>query len=163
MTNNTTMRQNSFLLPYPFKKAGMYMFIPFCAVCLWCLFSGELEFDYLQWPCISLGFKEIDGNTTWLAIEKTDPINEIGMLGLLLSLCFISLSREKDEDEMTALIRMESFVFSFWVMAAIMAFSIIFVYGIRFMEFSFTAVFLVFLIYVIKFNLSMRKIRREGR
>lgn len=158
------MSQKSFLLPYKFKKVGMCMFIPFCAICLWCLFSGELEFGYMQWPCISFCLQELfDDNTSWLAITTTDPINEIGMLGLLISMCFIALSEEKDEDEMTAQIRMRSFMFSFWVMAAILAFSILFVYGIRFMEFAFIAVFLVFLIYIIKFNFAMRRIRREGR
>lgn len=158
------MSQKSFLLPYKFKKVGMFMFIPTCAICLWCLFSGELEFNYMQWPCVSFCFQELfDDNTTWLAVSTTDPINEIGMLGLLVSMCFIALSKEKDEDEMTAQIRMRSFVFSFWAMAAIIAFSILFVYGIRFMEFAFVAVFLVFLIYIIKFNFAMRKTRREGR
>lgn len=155
---------NNYLLPYSFKKAGMYMFIPFCAICLWCLFSGDWDFSYMQWPCISFCFKELfDDNTTLLTLSTTDPINEIGMLGLLISMCFISLSKEKDEDEMTALIRMRSFVFSFWVISAIIAFNILFAYGIRFMEFSFVAVFLVFLIYIIKFNFAMRKIRRESR
>ncbi|MDO5443359.1 MAG: hypothetical protein Q4G10_06775 [Bacteroidia bacterium] len=158
------MSQKLFLLPYKFKKFGMYMFIPFCAICLWCLFSGEFEFNYMQWPCISLFFQELfDDNTTLPKLSTTDPINEIGMFGLLISMCFIALSKEKDEDEMTALIRMKSFVFSFWVMAAILAFSILFVYGIMFMEFAFVAVFLVFLIYIVKFNFAMRRIRREGR
>lgn len=49
------------------------------------------------------------------------------MLGLLISLCFISLSKEKDVD-------------------------------IAFMLFSFASVFVVFLLYIVKFNLTMRAI-----
>lgn len=158
------MREKSLLLPYKFKRVGMWMFIPFCAVCLWCLFSGELEFDYMQWPCISFCFQEFfDKRPALLSIGSTDPINEIGMLGLLISLCFISLSKEKDEDEMTAMVRMQSFVSSFWAIAAVFAFCILFVYGISFMEFSFVAIFLGFLVYIFKFNSAMKRIRREDR
>lgn len=155
---------NNFLLPYRFKRIGMYMFIPFFAICLWCLFSGELEFEYLQWPCLSVFSQEIFGDhTVWFSVEKTDPINETGMLGLLVSMCFIALSKERDEDEMTAHIRMQSFVWSFWVLAGILAFGIFFIYDFTFAVFSFVAIFIVFAVYIIKFNLSMRRIRREGR
>lgn len=85
------------------------------------------------------------------------------MFGLLISLCFTALSKEKDEDEMTGLIRMQSFVWSFWVTAAVLAFGIIFIYDIAFMIFSFAAIFVVFILYIIKFNLAMRAIRREGK
>ena len=85
------------------------------------------------------------------------------MFGLLISICFTALSKEKDEDEMTGLIRMQSFVWSFWVTAAVLAFGIIFIYDIAFMLFSFAAIFVVFILYIIKFNLAMRAIRRVGK
>ena len=154
----------SYLLPYRFKRIGMFMFIPFCAICLWCIISGDLEFDYLRWPCLSICVRGIfDEHVLWFTVGTTDPINEIGMLGLLISMCFIALAREKDEDEMTAQVRMQSFVCSFWIVAAIIAFCILFVYEIDFMVFAFAAIFLMFLIYIIKFNLTMRRIRRENR
>lgn len=85
------------------------------------------------------------------------------MFGLLISLCFTALSKEKDEDEMTGLIRMQSFVWSFWVTAAVLAFGIIFIYNIAFMLFSFAAIFVGFILYIIKFNLAMHAIRRDGK
>lgn len=153
----------NYLLPYRYKRIGMWMFLPFAVISLWCLVSGELEFSYLKLPCLSILSQDITKPCRWLTIETTDPINEIGMLGLLVSMCFISLSKERDEDEMTGQIRMQSFVWSFWVTAAILAFSILFIYGLPFMEFTFAAIFVVFLIYILKFNISMRKVRREGR
>ena len=134
----------NYLLPHRFKTAGIIMFFPFCAACLWLLLSGVLDCSYISWPALC-------------------PINEIAMLGLLASLCFIALSREKDEDEMTGHIRMQSFVWSFWVTAAVLAFGIIFIYGLAFMEFAFAAIFLVFVLYILKFNLTMRAVRRADR
>jgi len=152
------MTQN-YLLPYGYKKVGMWMFIPFCAVCLWCLKNGE--FNYLECPCISLFSQRFsDDCVNFCTIGTTDPINEIGMLGLLVSLCFIALSKEKDEDEMTAIIRMQSFVWSLWITAALILFGILFIYEMSFLTFTFAALYFAFIIYVLKFNFTMRKIRR---
>lgn len=154
----------NYLLPYRFKRIGIWMFFPFCAACAWLLLSGVLDCDLLKLPAIAIC---PDGLMTdsdkLLYVVKNDPINEISMLGLLVSLCFIALSKEKDEDEMTGHIRMQSFVWSFWVTAAVLAFGILFIYGIPFIQFAFAAVFLVFILYIVKFNLAMRSVRRTDR
>ena len=154
------MQHSNFLLPNKFKRTGLFSVIPFGALCLYTLISGELEFDCLSWPCLSMFDSD---KVSLLSISKTDPINEIGMLSLLVSLCFIALSREKDEDEMTGQIRMESFVWSFWMTAIIFAIGILFLYGIPFLYFSFAAIYLVFLLFIAKFNIEMSKVRRESK
>ena len=162
--NLSYMESCSFLLPNKFKTVGLVMLIPFSLNCLWILVSGELEFNYLHWPCISLFNSGIGSDkVTLFAIGTTDPLNEIGMLGLLVSLCFIALSREKDEDEMTGLIRMKSFVWSLWMTAIIFALGVVFLYGASFLYFSFAAIFLVFLMFIMKFNIEMCKVRRESK
>ena len=151
----------NYLLPHRFKTAGIIMFFPFCAACLWLLLSGVLDCSYINWPALCINPEDLADDP--FRIIKNDPINEIAMLGLLASLCFIALSREKDEDEMTGHIRMQSFVWSFWITAAVLAFGIIFIYGLAFMEFAFAAIFLVFVLYILKFNLTMRAVRRADR
>lgn len=154
----------NYLLPYRFKKIGTWMFIPSCAACLWLLLSGVLECELFNLPAIAVCPDGLmTGSDLWFSVVKNDPTNEISMLGLLVSLCFIALSKEKDEDEMTGHIRMQSFVWSFWVTAAVLAFGIIFIYGIPFVQFAFAAVFLVFILYILKFNLAMHSVRRTGK
>lgn len=156
----------NYLLPYRFKKIGLCMVVPFFAICLWCICSGEWEFSYMKWPCFSLFTTQYvngEGHFSLISLETTDPINEIGMLGFLVSLCFIAFSREKDEDEMTAQVRMQSFVWSFWFTAILYAVAILFVHGTVFLTFSFFTMFIVFVVYIIKFNLTMLEIRREER
>ena len=152
--------KNTYLLPCKFKRIGMWMFLPFCALCLWCIISGELEFGYLHIPALAVCFDELFGEASFFEIVQNDPINEIAMLGLLVSLCFIALSKEKDEDEMTEQIRMSSFVWSLWITAAVLAFGILFFYQFSFLYFCFSAIYLVFLLYILKFNITMRKLRR---
>lgn len=139
------------------------MLLPFCAVCLWIIFSRNWECSFFQIPVLALFSEELFSSLKFAQVTTTDPTNELAMIGLLLSLCFIALSKEKDEDEMTGQIRMQSFVWSLWLTAAIMLFGIVFIYGMSFVEFSFAAIYIVFFAYILKFNIAMAKIRRVGR
>ena len=130
------------------------MFLPFAALCV-CLLSN-VSLPEVRVPWIALGddiFYKGEANL----------ISTLGMLGFLVSLCFIALSREKDEDEMTGQIRMQSFVWSLWVTAIILAMGILFIMGLDFLTFTCAALYLYFLVYILKFNLTMKAIRREGK
>ncbi len=148
------MKTRNYLLPYSYKKVGMGMFLPFAAICLCLLFSVKLPSISIPWIAIgdSIFYK-----------GTADLLTEVGMMGLLVSLCFIALSKEKDEDEMTGQIRMQSFVWSLWVTSAILAFGILFIMGLDFLSFTLVAIYLYFLVYILKFNLTMKAIRREGK
>ena len=148
------MKTRNYLLPYTYKKVGMWMFIPFAAICLCLLF--DLKIPSIQVPWIALGDEIFYQGTA-------DLLTEIGMMGLLVSLCFIALSREKDEDEMTAHIRMQSFVWSLWFTSAILAFGILLIMGLDFLSFALVALYLYYLVYILKFNFTMKNIRRAGR
>ena len=148
------MKTRDYLLPYSYKKVGMWMFLPFAAICLCLLFSVKLPSISIPWIAIgdSIFYK-----------GTADLLTEVGMMGLLVSLCFIALSKEKDEDEMTGQIRMQSFVWSLWFTAIILALGILFIMGLDFLTFTCAAIYLYFLVYILKFNLTMKAIRREGK
>lgn len=148
------MKTRNYLLPYTYKKIGMWMFLPFAAICLCLFFNVELPKISIPWIAIGEHFL-YDGTA--------DLLTEVGMLGLLVSLSFIALSREKDEDEMTAHIRMQSFVWSLWFTSAILAFGILFIMGFDFLYFALVALYLYYLVYVLKFNFTMKAIRRAGK
>ena len=148
------MKTRNYLLPYTYKKIGMWMFLPFAAICLCLFFNVELPKIRIPWIAIGEHFL-YDGTA--------DLLTEVGMLGLLVSLSFIALSREKDEDEMTAHIRMQSFAWSLWFTSAILAFGILFIMGLDFVSFAVAALYLYYLMYILKFNFTMKSIRRAGR
>ena len=152
------MKKN-YLLPHNFKLIGMIMLVPFLVACIWLLLGpGEAEWFTVNVP--ALFTLDLASTSEWFGMTVTDPLNEICMLGLLVSLVFIALSKEKDEDEMTAVVRMQSFVWSFWCTAVIMLIAILFVYDFAFLLFSFASVFVCFIMYICKFNYEMIKIRR---
>ena len=152
------MKQN-YLLPHGFKRVGLIMLVPFLVACIW-LLCGPCEGDWFIVDVPALFTLDIASTSDWFGMTATDPVNEICMLGLLVSLVFIALSKEKDEDEMTAVVRMQSFVWSFWCTAILMLVAILFVYDLAFMYFAFASVFVCFIMYICKFNCEMIKIRR---
>ena len=153
------MKQN-YLLPHGFKRVGLIMLVPFLTACIW-LLCGPCEGDWFLVDVPALFTLDIASTSEWFGMTATDPVNEICMLGLLVSLVFIALSREKDEDEMTAVVRMQSFVWSFWCTAVLMLVAILFVYDLAFMYFAFAYVFICFIMYICKFNYEMTLIRRS--
>lgn len=152
------MKKN-YLLPHNFKMIGLIMLVPFLVACIW-LLCGPCEGDWFIVDVPALFTLDIASTSEWFGMTATDPVNEICMLGLLVSLVFIALSKEKDEDEMTAAVRMQSFVWSFWCTAILMLVAILFVYDLAFMYFAFASVFVCFIMYICKFNYEMIKIRR---
>ncbi len=148
------MKTSDYLIPNSYKRIGMLMFLPFAAICLCLLLDVKLPSIEIPWIAI--------GDDLFYQ-GKADLLTELGMLGLLISLSFIALSREKDEDEMTGQIRMKSFVWSLWFTSFILAFGILFIMGVDFLYFSLAALYLYYLVYILKFNLTMKRIRRSAR
>ena len=155
------MKQN-YLLPHGFKRVGLIMLVPFLAACIW-LLCGPCEGDWFIVDVPALFTLDIASTSEWFGMTATDPVNEICMLGLLVSLVFLALSKERDEDEMTAVVRMQSFVWSFWCTAILMLVAILFVYDLAFMYFAFASVFVCFIMYICKFNYEMIQIRRTDK
>ena len=153
------MKKN-YLLPHNFKLIGLIMLVPFLVVCI-LLLLGPCEGDWFLVNVPALLTLDLASTSEWFGITKTDPVNEICMLGLLVSLVFLALSKEKDEDEMTAVVRMQSFVWSFWCTAILMLVAILFVYDYAFLLFAFASMFVCFILYICKFNYEMIKIRRS--
>ena len=150
--------KKSYLLPVGFKKAGLWMVVPFFVLSVLCLYGVHMNLSFL-----SVKMPALADYSGWFTTNETNLIDEIAMLGLLASLVFIGLSRERDEDEMTAHIRMQSFVWSAWATSAAIALGIFFVYDLEFVTFMFVAMYLYLALYAIKFNLAMCRERKEQK
>ena len=147
--------KKSYLLPVGFKKVGLWMVVPFLVLSARCLC------EVLDDTAISLPMPALCCWDGWFCMTNTGIMIEIAMLGLLLSLVFIALSREQDEDEMTAHIRMQSFVWSTWATSIVLALGILLVYDLEFFTFMFVTMYLYLMLYIVKFNLAMYRERKE--
>ena len=151
--------KKSYLLPVGFKKVGLWMIVPFLALGVLCLCGC----DVLENVCVSATMPAVVSHEGWFCMTEAGLTEEIAMLGLLASLVFIALSREQDEDEMTAYIRMQSFVWSTWATSIVLALGILFVFDLEFLTFMFMTMYLYLMLYIVKFNLAMCRERKEQR
>ena len=150
--------KKSYLLPVGFKKAGLWMLVPFFVLSVLCLYGVHMNLSFL-----SVKMPALVDYSGWFTTNETNLIDEIAMLGLLASLVFIGLSRERDEDEMTAHIRMQSFVWRTWATSVVLALGILFVYDFELLTFMFLTMYLYLMLYIVKFNLAMHRERKEQR
>ena len=91
------MKKN-YLLPHNFKMIGLTMLVPFLVACIW-LLCGPCEGDWFIVDVPALFTLDLASKSEWFGMTVTDPVNEISMLGLLVSLVFNTLSKERHADE----------------------------------------------------------------
>ena len=153
--------KTQFLLPAKFKKLGLFMLVPFVLMAALQVFGGECVDSHTYWelplPAIYDG---IIGDGKWFTMTIDTIYDEIWTIGLLLSLTFIALAKEKDEDEMISKIRLESMAWSLWVTVVLFALETLWVFGFAYMESTFLTLFIYLVIFIVKFNYEMFKLKR---
>lgn len=149
---------NNYLLPAVYKKIGLWMILPFIAGCIYCLFFGDGH--DLSCTVFAIASDGLD-HAKWFSLCKgVGILDEICMIGLLVSLVFIAFSREKDEDEFIERIRMQSLVWALMVNAFVLVFGIAFFYEFAFLYFCFIFLFLIYFLFLIKFHCELYRFRK---
>ena len=132
----------NYLFPPVFKKIGWVLFVIFAVLnVLW--MTGDIE---------GLG-KFIMTNDDW-----TD---EICIVGMILSLLFITFARLKQEDEYTINLRMKSMAWAVKGYGLIIMMTTLFVYGTNWLYIMLLSIYLVFFLFIIKFYYELEKFRKE--
>jgi len=164
------MRKNS-LFPNKFKYVGFALFA--LSVILYVLTdTGVLDdntvrfttFVISQDPSFSMGGStcSFDFNTKIGFYEK-GMLDEIKTVMMLAGLLLASFSREKDEDECIASIRMRAFIWAIKLNTFLAILSIWFTFGLIYLYFM-AVIFFVLqsLLFICKFHYELYKFRRSG-
>lgn len=146
------MKTNYLFAPY-FKNIGWCMFLPFMAGCIYSLFQGIYPNDI---PSKMFAILSQDG---WFSFSETGLIDEISIIGFVVSLVFVSFSREKDEDEYIEKCRLQSLVQSLMISCGALIFGTLFIYDGYFLAFTLVNMFILLLSFVIIFNVRLYKFR----
>ena len=140
------------LLPHRYQKIGWIIFIPFAAF----LFSEnyfEFKFEFLELP-IRVGGGFFD-------MPKEDFNNEVGLIGVFLSLFMISFSREKEEDEFIQKLRLESLLIACYFYTFILIVGTLVFYGLGYLEFMGYNMFTIQLIFIARFRWVLYRERKS--
>lgn len=143
--------KTNYLFPAIFRKIGWILLIPFTVLGIYCLWNfGDIDF---QIP--SKGIVH-----SLLTVGEEGVLDEITIVGLTLSLLFVSFSREKDEDECIARIRMDSLVWAILVNYVLVILATMFIYGMAYLDAAFISMFTVLIIFIIKYNWVLHHFRK---
>ena len=136
--------KTDYLLSPSCKKIGLWLGIPFVLGGLYLLSNGSWMDTFLS------------------QIGMRDCFDELVVIGLAVSLLLASFSREKDEDECIAHLRMQA-----WTMAVVSNYLILIVvtlciYGMPYLNFMAVNMFTALILFLVFFHWKLWRFRKEN-
>lgn len=112
----------------------------------------------------SLANNELLDGTVWFTLlQGEDIFMEIWILGLLISLLFIALSKEKVEDEMILQIRLQSMLHALWITSLCFVLETLFLFGLAY-AYSLWAILYIFLLFfILKFRYELYQLKKAEK
>ncbi len=149
--------ETKYLLPNSFKLAGWIIFIIGIAFgVLFFIFPDEVFHIKVWMPALHYDFP-MDKNSGFLTMVHTAIIDEITGTLIILGALLVAFSKEKEEDEYIMKIRVESLVWAVIVNSLLLLFCVFAFYGLSFMLAMIFNVVTVLILFVIKFQIALRK------
>lgn len=115
-------------------------------------------------PCkvISIVPSSTFGDSSFV-VKNNGWEDEICMVGMILSLLFISFARLKDEDEYTINLRMKSMAWAFKVFGIVVIVATLTIYGMIWFIVMLVLVYLIFFLFIGKFYYELHQFRKEAQ
>lgn len=148
------------LLPHRFKAIGLLCFLPSVTLGLWVLLA-DLEFDFLDAQVINLHADPFMGEAGWFQVTKNNLTNEIVAMGLIVACLMIGFSKEKQEDEYIASLRLRTLQEAIWINYAVLLLAMVTTYDILFFQFMVINLFTPLLFFIVRFQWALRQMRRH--
>ena len=147
---------NRFLFPHQFKLIGWIIFLP--AVILGLLIT---LFDYTPFEWNATVFAIYDGGlfeaSKAMTLVENNVFDEIISIAAIVGGILAAFSKEKDEDEYIAQIRLESLLWATYINYGFLLFSSLFIYGLGFYQIMIFNMFTLLFIFLVRFNFILYK------
>lgn len=153
----------TYLFPHSLRKVG-YALI--CVAFIWLVCTSSFIFPSVidvSYPMFSLATGMFDNPDKWFDPHMVEGSwFEIFMTLMCVGCAFVVFSKEKDEDECIAQIRMNALVWSMLVNLAFVLLSTLFIFGGSYFVVMAIYPFSTFFVFMIKYNLSLYKFRKSN-
>jgi hypothetical protein len=145
------------LLPNACKKIGWVLLIPSALVGFFITLT-ELDMKFhIKSKVFALYNDEILGSSKQFGIISTDITNTLIGIIFIVGAMMVAFSKEKNEDEYIANLRLSSLMWAVWVNYALLFLSFIFIYGMGFLHVMIYNMFTVLIIFIGRFNIILFK------
>lgn len=144
------------LLPNKYKKLGWYLMIPAAIVGLYLSFSNFNGFE-INGKMFALFSDKDLGKSQFFSIVETDFTNTIVGVLFIIGALLVGFSKEKNEDEFIANLRLSSLLWAVLVNYLLLLLCFLFIYDFAFLNVMVYNMFTVLIIFIIRFNYILYK------
>lgn len=149
--------KTNFLFPNTLKTPSLILLVISFLGLIFVLNFNDDEAVQLQTKVFALMNDQDLKGSLYFSWTKNNILDEIVMLTFIISGLLFAFSKEKIEDEMVSKIRLESLVWATYLNYAILAFSIIFIYGLPFLNFMMYNMFTLLVFFIARFHWMLYK------
>lgn len=150
----------NYLFPHRFKRIGIMLLIP--SIFLgWYVVNYDIEPELFDLKVPAIFVDEIFGEKYIFGMTENNILNELIGIILIVSFLMVAFSKEKQEDELIAKVRLESLVWATYVNYAVLLISMIFIFGISFLWVMIFNMFTILLFFIIRFNWQVKKLNKH--
>jgi hypothetical protein len=146
--------KSKLLLPNYMKRIGWMILVPSVIIGILVLFE-IVNFRFLDVKVFALYYSMIMDDDIIMGIYKNNIADEILLILCILGGIFIAFSKEKQEDEFIAKIRLESLVWAIYINYAVLIFCTLFFYGFGFYYVMIFNMLTILLFFIIRFYLIL--------
>lgn len=144
------------LLPNKYKLIGWFLLIPSTILGLYLSFNNFNGFD-ITVKTFSLFSDELFGKIKFLTFVQADLTNTIVGVLFIIGALMVSFSKEKNEDEFIANLRLSSLLWAVLVNYFLLLIGFLFIYDLAFINVMTYNMFTVLIIFIIRFNYILYK------
>lgn len=152
---------NSLLLPARFKFWGWVILIPATVLGI-ILVATEYEGLAIQAPVFAFFHDEFLSEAKNFSFFETNITNTLVGVLFIAGALLVGFSREKNEDEYIANLRLSSLLWAVLVNSLLLIFAFIFIYGTAFLNVMVYNMFTVLIIFIGRFNYVLFRNNRTG-
>jgi len=139
------------LLPNKYKKVGWFILIPATILGIILIFT-DFEGMPLNTKVFAIVNNEILGKSQFFTFINTNITNTLVGILFIVGALLVGFSKEKNEDEFIANLRLSSLLWAVLINYILLLFSFAFIYGTAFLNVMLYNMFTVLIIFIARFN-----------
>jgi small-conductance mechanosensitive channel len=147
--------KTNFLFPNRFRLIGWILWIPAIVLGYLVLFHS-FEFSFLDIKVLSLlpdsFFRSTQGSSLLWNITSDNFTQEFAGILFIVSAVFVAFSKEKNEDEYIAKIRLESLLWATYATFAIQILCLLLFYNFTFLTSMIVNMFTILIVFIVRYN-----------
>ncbi len=144
------------LLPNRYKKMGWFILIPATLLGLTVVYN-QFGADWLSARVFAIAADGTFGNYKYFSFINTNITNTVIGSLFIIGALLVSFSKEKNEDEFIAELRLSSLLWAVCVSYILLLIAFVLVYGTPFLDVMIYNMFTVLIIFIVRFNYLMYK------